>query len=183
MDALARVSLVNDEGNVLLDTFVAVKERVTDYRTWVSGVRPQDLEGAPSLEDVLERVSRSVEGRTLVGHGLTKDLKVLLLSHPRRDIRDTAKYPPFMFSRGGKRRPQALRQLAKKELGLDIQEGEHSSVDDARAALYLYHKVRREWERAVRANAVSKLPAAGQVARKHASYGARDVRDDPMADL
>lgn len=46
-----------------------------------------------------------------------------------------------MFSRGGKRRPQALRVLAKKELGLDIQSGEHSSVDDARAALYLYHKV------------------------------------------
>mgnify|MGYP001811191693 CR=1 FL=1 len=88
-----------------------------------------------------------------------------------------------MFSRGGKRRPQALRQLAKKELGLEIQAGEHSSVDDARSALYLYHKVRREWEKAARAGAVSKLPAAGQVARKHASYGARDVRDDPMADL
>ena len=45
-----------------------------------------------------------------------------------------------MFSRGGKRRPQALKVLAKRELGLDIQSGEHSSVDDARAALYLYHK-------------------------------------------
>jgi RNA exonuclease 4 len=88
-----------------------------------------------------------------------------------------------MYSRGGKRKPQALRQLAKKELGLDIQEGEHSSVDDARAALYLYHKVRREWERAARAGAVSRLPTAGQAARKVASYGRRDVRDDPMADL
>ena len=47
-----------------------------------------------------------------------------------------------MFSRGGKRRPQALRVLAKRELGLEIQAGEHSSVDDARAALYLYHKAR-----------------------------------------
>jgi hypothetical protein len=82
---------VNNEGNVLLDTFVAVKERVADYRTWVSGVRPQDLIGAPSLEDVQERVAKMVEGRTLVGHSLSKDLKVLLLSHPRKDIRDTAK--------------------------------------------------------------------------------------------
>jgi hypothetical protein len=32
------------------------------------------------------------EGRTLVGHGLSKDLKVLLLSHPRKNIRDTAKW-------------------------------------------------------------------------------------------
>jgi RNA exonuclease 4 len=88
-----------------------------------------------------------------------------------------------MFSRSGKRRPQALKVLAKRELGLDIQSGEHSSVDDARAALYLYHRHRREWERAARAGAVSKLPTAGQTARRHASYGARDVRDDPMADL
>lgn len=47
--------------------------------------------GAPSLEDIAERVAKLAEGRTLVGHGLSKDLKVLLLSHPRKDIRDTAK--------------------------------------------------------------------------------------------
>jgi RNA exonuclease 4 len=45
-----------------------------------------------------------------------------------------------MFSKGGKRRPKALKQLAQSELGLTIQEGQHSSVDDARAALYLYQK-------------------------------------------
>lgn len=45
-----------------------------------------------------------------------------------------------MFSKGGKRRPKALKQLAQQELGLTIQEGQHSSVDDARAALYLYQK-------------------------------------------
>jgi hypothetical protein len=38
-----------------------------------------------------------------------------------------------MFSKGGKRKPRALRHLALQELGLVIQEGEHSSVDDARA--------------------------------------------------
>ena len=45
-----------------------------------------------------------------------------------------------MFSKGGKRRPKALKQLALQELGLAIQDGQHSSVDDARAALYLYLK-------------------------------------------
>lgn len=30
--ALARVCVVNSEGNVLLDTFVQPKEHVTDYR-------------------------------------------------------------------------------------------------------------------------------------------------------
>ena len=36
---LARVSVVNEDGNVVLDTFVAPGERVVDYRTRVSGVR------------------------------------------------------------------------------------------------------------------------------------------------
>jgi hypothetical protein len=49
-------SQVNAAGNVLLDTFVAQKESVTDYRTWVSGVTPQHLVGAPSLEDVQKQV-------------------------------------------------------------------------------------------------------------------------------
>lgn len=36
--ALARVSIVNYHGHLILDTFVRPKERVTDWRTWVSGV-------------------------------------------------------------------------------------------------------------------------------------------------
>lgn len=47
---------VNAAGNVLLDTFVAQKETVSDYRTWVSGVTPQHLIGAPSIEDVQKQV-------------------------------------------------------------------------------------------------------------------------------
>jgi RNA exonuclease 4 len=42
--ALARVSIVNYHGNVLLDTFVKPKEKVTDWRTWVSGVKPSNME-------------------------------------------------------------------------------------------------------------------------------------------
>jgi RNA exonuclease 4 len=32
-----------------------------------------------------------LQGRVLVGHSLSKDMKVLMLGHPRRDVRDTAK--------------------------------------------------------------------------------------------
>ena len=38
---LARVSIVNHFGNLVYDSFVAATERVTDFRTAVSGVRPQ----------------------------------------------------------------------------------------------------------------------------------------------
>ena len=38
--ALARVSIVNFHGHVILDTFVKPIEAVTDYRTSVSGITP-----------------------------------------------------------------------------------------------------------------------------------------------
>ena len=44
-DGLARVSVVNYNGIVLIDKFVLPAEgrRVADYRTWVSGVTPESL--------------------------------------------------------------------------------------------------------------------------------------------
>lgn len=41
--SLARVSLVNYHGAVILDEYVRQKERVVDYRTKWSGIRPKDL--------------------------------------------------------------------------------------------------------------------------------------------
>lgn len=40
---LARVSIVNVQGQVLYDKFVRPKEKVKDFRTAVSGIRRQDL--------------------------------------------------------------------------------------------------------------------------------------------
>jgi hypothetical protein len=37
------------------------------------------------------QVCEFTAGRVLVGHSLNKDLRVLMLSHPHKDIRDTAK--------------------------------------------------------------------------------------------
>lgn len=74
--ALARVSLVNYHGHVILDTFVAPRERVTDWRTWVSGVREEDILGAPTFDVVQKQVAGLVDGRVLVGHAIENDLKV-----------------------------------------------------------------------------------------------------------
>jgi RNA exonuclease 4 len=41
--SLARVSLVNFYGAVQLDVFVRQRERVVDYRTEFSGIRPSDM--------------------------------------------------------------------------------------------------------------------------------------------
>mmetsp|Transcript_6626 Transcript_6626/g.18478 ORF Transcript_6626/g.18478 Transcript_6626/m.18478 type:complete len:256 (-) Transcript_6626:128-895(-) len=150
--SLARVCIVNNLGNVLLDVYVKQKQKVADYRTFVSGIRPSDLKVALPLEEVQEKVHSIVKGRMLVGHAIHNDLAALQMSHPRKLIRDTAKYPPLMREPrpGRKPKPRALRKLAAEQLGLEIQSGEHSPVDDARCALYLYHKHQKEWEKSLR---------------------------------
>lgn len=143
--ALARVSITNWHGAVILDTFVRPAEPITDYRTRFSGVRPSDMKTAMPFAQAQQRVADLLKDRILIGHALTNDLAVLLLSHPRRDIRDTAKHMPFRKKYGNGRSP-ALRVLAAELLGVEIQGGEHSSVEDARVCLMLYKRFKKEFE-------------------------------------
>ncbi|RPB04237.1 hypothetical protein L873DRAFT_1799714 [Choiromyces venosus 120613-1] len=138
--ALARISIVNYHGHVLLDTFVRPKERVTDWRSWVSGVTPGHMVNAREFEDVQKEVSKILTDRVLIGHAVKHDLEVLLLSHPRRDIRDTSRHPAFRKLSAG--RTPGLKKLAREMLGIEIQGGEHSSIEDARACMLLYRKFR-----------------------------------------
>ncbi|KXS11890.1 ribonuclease H-like protein [Gonapodya prolifera JEL478] len=141
---LARVSLVNFHGYTLLDEFVKASEEVTDYRTEVSGITPKLLENAKAFKDVQKTVAELLADHVLVGHSLRNDLDCLLLSHPHRDIRDTSRFAPFRKLAKG--RSPALRRLAKDILGLEIQTGQHSSVEDARVAMLLYRRFKKDWD-------------------------------------
>lgn len=44
---LARISIVNYNGHVLLDTYVNPKRKVINFLTWVSGIQPQHIKTAP----------------------------------------------------------------------------------------------------------------------------------------
>lgn len=96
--SLARISLVNYHGAVILDEFVRQRERVVDYRTFVSGVRESDMvkgswdvplqrRGNTYKSDLLAKPFKGVqkmvadllEDRVLVGHAVFNDLKVCTL--------------------------------------------------------------------------------------------------------
>lgn len=144
MSVLARVSIVNYHGHVVYDTYVRPKEKVTDWRTWVSGVKSFHMRDAPSFEKVQAEVAKILDNRVLVGHAVHNDLKVLLLSHPRRMIRDTSRFSGYRKLAKG--RTPGLKKLAEVILGRDIQSGQHSSVQDAQATMELYKKVKKEMD-------------------------------------
>ncbi|KAL7675374.1 hypothetical protein ACOME3_001634 [Neoechinorhynchus agilis] len=126
--ALARVSIVNEHDDVLLDKYVIPREKITDYRFEFSGITKDliKVHGKPFTE-VQKEAATLMEGKILIGHGLNHDLGVLLLSHPRRRIRDTSKYKPFRTVRSGGGTP-SLKLLARTLLGVEIHEGCHDSV-------------------------------------------------------
>ncbi|CAR25288.1 putative 3'-5' exonuclease [Lachancea thermotolerans CBS 6340] len=144
--ALARATVVNYFGHVVLDVFVKPQEKVTDWRTWVSGVRPQDMKEAVPFSVAQAKVAKTLENRILVGHSVAHDLQSLFLSHPRSAIRDTSRHLPFRKQYAGGKTP-SLKKLAKEILGIDIQGAEHSPIEDARATMLIYKSDRKEFER------------------------------------
>ncbi len=53
---LARVSIVNSHGQIVYDSFVAPQEKVVDYRTPVSGIKPSNLKnGKPQKQYYLKK--------------------------------------------------------------------------------------------------------------------------------
>ncbi|KAL6710159.1 3'-5' exonuclease [Coniothyrium glycines] len=152
--ALARVSLVNFHGHQVYDSYVQVprKIEVTDYRTAVSGIEPRHLrpDVARPFDEVREDIRILLAGRILVGHAVKNDLDVLILKHDKRFIRDTSKFTKFRQLSMIPGRTPGLKLLAEKLLGVEIQTGAHSSVEDARATMALYRHDKDDFEKEIR---------------------------------
>ena len=141
---LARVSIVNYNGDQVYDSYVLPLEPVTDYRTHVSGILPEHMEVARSLKEVQTDVAKILADRVIIGHSIRHDLEALMLGHPQRDIRDTSRHAPFRKISGGSY--PKLKILASELLGTKIQDGEHSSMEDARACMMLFRKDKAAFE-------------------------------------
>jgi len=145
---LARCSIINYDGQVLYDKYVRPAAKITDYRTWVSGIEARHLFGPTSDAIPFAQCKREVhallQNRVLVGHALAHDLKVLELKYPPRLIRDTSTYKVLCPLR-----PKSLKTLVKDVLGIDIQQSAHNSVEDARCVLAIYKRYRKDWEKHV----------------------------------
>ncbi|KAL5414129.1 hypothetical protein PMIN03_003378 [Paraphaeosphaeria minitans] len=152
--ALARVSVVNYHGHQIYDSYVQIPEKVTvtDYRTDVSGIEPRHLrkDVARPFKEVQDDLKILLAGRILVGHAVKNDLDVLILKHDKRYVRDTSKYSKFRELAQIPGRTPSLKILAEKLLGVEIQVGAHSSVEDARATMALFRLEKEGFDLEVR---------------------------------
>ncbi|XP_030063570.1 LOW QUALITY PROTEIN: RNA exonuclease 4 [Microcaecilia unicolor] len=157
---VARVSIVNQFGKCIYDKYVKPREKVTDYRTMVSGIRPKDIKNGEQFKVVQKEVMEILKGRILVGHAVHNDLKILFLDHPKKKIRDTQKHKPF--KRIVKSGRPSLKLLCEKILNVKVQTSEHCSVQDAQAAMRLYTLEKKRWEAEIRARNTTQKSATEQ---------------------
>ena len=143
--ALARCTIVGYNGDVLYDSYIHPGQRVTDYRTPWSGIRPWNLRSAVPLEIACSDIKKILDSKIIVGHDLSNDFHVLRFSHPPHKRRDTAKYRNLRRLAGLSHQP-SLKVLAHRLLGRRIQRGTHCSLEDARATLDIYKLIEQEWE-------------------------------------
>ena len=67
-----------------MDKFVRQKEKITDYRTKFSGIRPKDVsdESAEPFEDIQRQAAAIMKDRIVVGHAVHNDFRVGLAKRP-----------------------------------------------------------------------------------------------------
>lgn len=100
-EGLARCSIVNYYGQVLMDKFVIPEGQVTNYRTWVSGVTPNHLRaesGAIPFKQAKEQAHRLLKDKIIVGHSLKHDFDVLELPEtmrPKEQVRDLVRFKRY----------------------------------------------------------------------------------------
>ncbi|MCJ1395699.1 hypothetical protein MMC18_008585 [Xylographa bjoerkii] len=146
--ALARISIIGFDGEVIMDELVMPDKPITNYLTQYSGMTAAKLASVTTtLPDIQARLLELFNPRTiLIGHSLNADLNAMKLTHPF--IVDTSILYPHPR---GPPLKSSLKFLAQKYLGREIQKENgsvgHDSIEDAIACLDL---VKQKCEKGVK---------------------------------
>ncbi|KAG5357473.1 PAB-dependent poly(A)-specific ribonuclease subunit PAN2 [Yarrowia sp. C11] len=140
---LARVTLLNEDGDPFINDYIAINEHIVDYLTTYSGIEPGDLDPSISRKPLVSLPTSYRRlwlllnlGCVFVGHGLANDFRTINMQVPPEQVIDTLD----LYYIPSERRKLSLRFLAWCVLGKKVQSGNHDSTEDSHTALLLYKR-------------------------------------------
>lgn len=151
--AVARVTMINWDAEVVLDTFVQVPVPVTDFRG--TGISPEVISThnpqAMSFAKARQAVQQTLKGKILVGYKLQDHLTSLGLTHPSTDVRDAAQFQLFQYEElDGVTHERLVIERSLNDLAMEFLQRElnhpFSPMDKCIISLDLYKAYRKEWE-------------------------------------
>ena len=100
------------------------------WLTQVNGILPDQLENAPTAEQILPHIKSILKDKILVGHALYNDLAYISHKHKYEDVRDTSLYYPIRRRMGVEREGEypGLKKMYKLVFDTDIQVDVHDPV-------------------------------------------------------
>ena len=136
-EVLARISIVNEAEQHLLDSYIKPNKKITDFVTEISGITYLHIKNAPDLKTVLDKAKKIMYSKLVVGHTIRKDIEVCGLKDWKgwKALIDINDYQEFKEKNG---KLISLKNLTSRHLGRSIQEARHSSVEDAVATMDLF---------------------------------------------
>ncbi len=137
-DTIIEIGAVKFRADQVLDTFstfVRPGRPIPLEITELTGIRDEDVVGAPSLYDVLPRLEHFVGQWPIVGHNVGFDLEFLRRHQPlENDSFDTFELSGVLLPQAERYSLGALSQM----LGIELEQA-HRALDDAQATHLLFH--------------------------------------------
>lgn len=144
---IGAVKVINGEAEDSFSTLINPRMELPDRITEITGIRRQELENAPEIQEVLEPLSEFMEDLPLLGHRILFDYSFLKramvnhkLSFEKSGIDTLALSRKYLPELPSKRLEDMCRHYG-------ISQQAHRAMEDARASHLLYGKIKEQFLR------------------------------------
>ena len=141
----AHVCAVNFEEKVVFNKLIKYKPGKFNPLFDITGFTKYSLKNGEELGKVLLEFHRFIRGKILIFRGHVNDLRMLALridDHPCEMF--DLQWHYHYTQNSGQRLPHSLKTLAYNLLNRDIQNGEHSAIEDAIATMMIFKRYMTE---------------------------------------